>query len=145
MSARFSWSQLLSCWTWFSWQSGELSSEPGLAMRSAHVDHVGFKPSWGWFWLWGGGCLGVGLPMQAVLNLATPQSFSLLFFNSTCFGSACTCFSCVAQSDSDWTSTQFIICSHVTESHFVWQRRLSPSTQHECADPIDSSRSLWVV
>lgn len=47
--------------------------------------------------------------------------------------------------DSGWTSTQFIICFHLTLSHFIWQQIPSTSTQHECASPIYFSHSLRVM
>lgn len=53
--------------------------------------------------------------------------------------------SVVIRTDSDWTSTQFVICSHLTASHCIRQRSLSTATQHERVGPAGVGHSLRVV
>lgn len=132
MSAHISWSQLRSWWTWFTWQSGELGSEGRFWMGSA-ASFTSDSNAAGW----GGEAWSDSQCLFCWISQSNPHS--------TCLDLAHSCFSCVIQIDSDWTSTHFIICFHLTESHFMWQRSLSTSTQHECAGPIYSSQSLWVV
>ncbi len=140
MSAHISWSQLFSWCTWFTWQSGELGSEGRFSMGSAASATSASNKS-GWVRLRAGlGCV-VGLSVLVLLGLA-PSPCGFLTQPAWVWLMVA---SVVIQTDSDWTSTQFTICFHLTESHFIWQRSLSTTTQHECAGPVYFSHSLRVV
>lgn len=95
MSAHIIWNQLCSSCTWFTWRSGELSSEGRFSMGSAASATSASNKS-GWVRLRGlrGRCM-VRLSVLVLLDLASrPRRF----FNPTCLDLARGCFSC----DSDW-------------------------------------------